>query len=195
MPRKTDTIETPRDQREDMGADDVAVRTNATAGDVIEYGGPAMQALVSWLAAKAEGTDDDTYADAEAMIRRVLSSDNPDEVLREETILHGKEFLDQPFLCHGFRVREGEFEDGAPFYALLDVTIAAGTERRVVSCGGWRVLAALSVLDNLGEWPQEMMIKGNRTKKGFTALNLVTHPSSSGCATGPPHIRSDTNMG
>lgn len=134
--------------------------------------GPATQTLVNWLTHKAdqqEGTEDQVM---ERIIAEMLRSESPAEVLTEKLPIHGKEFVDKPFLLHAIEVREGEFEEGSPFYAIMNVTLAGDDTPRVISCGGWRVLAQLMALDAHGEFPQRVVIRGKRTKKGFTTLRL-----------------------
>lgn len=149
------------------------VPANVTPTDIQTKAGPVMQVLVQWLATKASGTDDDTYAAYESMMAQIMGAEDIAQVLTEQTPLHGKEFLDKPFLLNGFEIREGEFEEGAPFYAVLNVTLPATQESRVITCGGWIVLAQLARMEQEGEWPLAMKIRGKKTSKGYTALRLV----------------------
>lgn len=144
-----------------------------TPTDIDTNAGPIMKTLVVWLAQKASGTDDDTYAAYESMMAEIMGAENIAEVLEEKTPMHGKEYLDKPFLLHGFQIREGEFEEGAPFYGVLDIEIPKTGQRRVVTCGGWIVLAQLARFEQEGEWPIPMKLRGKKTSKGYTALRLV----------------------
>lgn len=141
-------------------------------GEVATFG-PGMTQLIDYLAVRAQETDADTYAAMESVMREIFDAPDAASVLTEKMPIHGKEFVNKPFLCMGFTVREGEFEDGSPFYAVLDVRLNGGKESRVVTCGGWKVLAKLAKLDMIGEWPQVMQIIGKETKKGYTVLDIV----------------------
>jgi hypothetical protein len=134
--------------------------------------GEATQTLVNWLAFKADQQDGNEAEVMERIIRDMLASETPDEVLTERMPIHGKEFLDRPFVLHSIEVREGEYEEGSPFYAIMNVSIGQPPEDRVISCGGWRVLAQLMALEGHGEFPQVLVIRGKRTRKGFTTLRL-----------------------
>jgi hypothetical protein len=140
--------------------------------DKAAIGGPATQTLVAWLTHKADQQEGNEAQVMERIIAEMLRSESPDEVLTEKMPIHGKEFLDKTFLLHSIEVREGEFEEGSPFYAIMNVTLGGEDEPRVISCGGWRVLAQLMALDAHGEFPQLMCLRGKRTKKGFTTLRL-----------------------
>lgn len=142
-----------------------------TEGEIVQ-GGPATKALIGWLAEKANRGDEATWEDMENIIRQMLTSDTPDEVLRTQAPIHGKDFVDTPFGLHRIEVREGDYEEGSPFYAVMHVTIGSPPENRVITCGGWRVLAQLMMLDNMDDWPQIMMIRAAETRKGYKALRL-----------------------
>lgn len=150
---------------------DVAEVDAGKEGQVVP-GGPATQSLVQWLAEKATEGDMDTFAAMEAAIARMMQSESPDQVLAEDMPLHGKDFLDTPFTCSGFSLREGEFEEGSPFYAMLEVTVGNTGERRVISVGGWKVLAQLMMLDIMEAFPVVLIIRGRPTRKGYTVLSL-----------------------
>jgi hypothetical protein len=140
--------------------------------DKAAVAGPATQTLVAWLTHKADQQDGNEDQVMERIIADMLSSESPDEVLTERLPIHGKEFVDKPFVLQSIEVREGEFEEGSPFYAIMNVTVGSPPEPRVISCGGWRVLAQLMALDAHGEFPQTICIRGKKTRKGFTTLRL-----------------------
>jgi hypothetical protein len=147
-------------------------RDSQPEGEVV-VGGPAMQTLFNWLVDRASRTDEDDFAQMEASVRRILQGSSAEEVLREDLPISGKTYLDKPFQLHGLTVTETDFaEGGAPFYANLDVTIAGG-ERRILNVGGIKVLAKLAVIDQEGDYPYFVVLKGHETKKGFTVLDLV----------------------
>ncbi len=155
-----------------MGPGGEVETVDAGSEGMMVPGGPATQTLVQWLADKAQAGDMDTFAAMEAAIARMLQSESPDQVLAEDMPLHGREFLDTPFTCLSFSLREGEFEEGSPFYALLECKLGGNGERRVLSVGGWKVLAQLMMLDKLEAFPVVLVIRGKKTRQGFTVLSL-----------------------
>lgn len=140
-------------------------------GEIATYG-PAVQSLVEWMAETAKEGDDDTFATMERVIARMFTADSPDQVLREDLPIHGREFLDKPFTLLSFVLREGEFEEGVPFYAMLEAMLGNSGERRAISVGGWKVLAQLMVLDRMDALPQVVVIRGRETRKHRTILSL-----------------------
>lgn len=149
---------------------EVALR--GQGAEIAETGGPALKSLLDWLVQEATETDEDTFAGLESIVAQMLSAESPEDVLREQAPVSGKNFVDVPFTCHGFKLREGDYEEGAPFYAVLDVEIGSPPERRVITCGGWTVLAQLMKLRQLGDWPLVMKFTAKKTQKGYQALRL-----------------------
>lgn len=133
----------------------------------------AVQSLLDWLVDKASKTDQDEWAQMAASVGRILAGGSAEEVLSQDLPISGKSFVDRPFWLHGFTVTETDFPEGPiPFYANMDVSVAGG-ERRVVNCGGAKVLAKLKVLDDEGDYPYMVMLTGKKTKAGNTVLDLV----------------------
>lgn len=139
----------------------------------IAVGGPAMQNLMEWVADRTNRDDSDDFAAMERSISRILSGEDAVAVLRRDTPIKGEDIADRPFLLHGFDLTESDFEEGFPVYANLDVTMPGSNEHRVVNIGGMKVLAALKRLEEIGEWPVEVMIVVDGTRKGHSVNALV----------------------
>jgi hypothetical protein len=133
----------------------------------------AVQSLVDWLAERATKTDEDEWASMAASVGRILSGQSAEEVLQQDLPISGKQFVNQPFVLHGFTITDTDYSEGPiPWYANMDVTIRGG-ERRILNCGGAKILAKLKVLDDEGDYPYYLMLSGKETKRGYTVLDLV----------------------
>lgn len=141
-------------------------------GDVA-IGGPAMQALVQWMAERANRDDTDEWAAMERSVARILAGEDAEEVLREDTPVKGEDIAGRPFTLHGFDLTETDFQEGNPVYATLDVTFPGNARHHVVNIGGMKVLARLMMLDQLGEWPQFVMITSKQTRSGNRVHDIV----------------------
>lgn len=170
--REAQTAEALGITRGEYGADDAQVSTEVTpaVSGEIAVGGPAMRNLIEWLAERAAGDDEDTFGAMERIIAETLTAENPDEVLSARLPVHARDVVGIPMSITGFRLNEGDFEEGSPFYAVMDATYGTPPEPHVVTCGAWRVLAALKRLDELGEWPQTVVFREKRTKSGNGVL-------------------------
>lgn len=151
-----------------------AIVAEVLDGETVK-GGPALQNLMEWLGGHLAEGDDDNMSAIESIVREALSADSVEAVLRERLPASGKDFRDRPLLLHGFRISESDFGEGegAPAYASMSVTVLANGEPKVLNCGGWAILAQLKRLEELGEWPVRVMIKGKANKKGRIPLRLV----------------------
>lgn len=147
----------------------------------VRSGTPALDNLLEWLVAEAGDADAESAAGMEAIVRQVLSADNPTQVLRQTLPMSGSDVVEVPMLLLDFTVRESEFEGskGLPFYASLQVMMGEPAEPRVVNTGSVKVLAQLKRLRELGQWPQVVMLHEARAaKKGESApLTLIEVPA------------------
>jgi hypothetical protein len=134
--------------------------------------------LLEWLVTKAaESAGDESAAGMEAIVRQVLMAENPQQVLRQSLPISASDLVDVPMLLNDFTIRESEFEGSKslPFYASLQVMMGDPAEPRVVNVGSIKVLAQLKRLEELGHWPQVVMLHEARAaKKGESApLTLI----------------------
>ncbi len=159
----------------DPGAQQVDVYEPPVEG-VVYSDEDALQTLMDWCRAKVDEASEDSFEAIKRIVRQTMASTTPDEVLRQQLPISGKQFLDAVFILLSFNVTESEFteSDGCPFYANLDVTVGSPPERRVVNIGSWKVMAQLFVLDQAGEWPQTLVIRAKKraTRRGFYPLSL-----------------------
>lgn len=169
-PRTSDGIEdVPLPDMPDEPNRDVAIPVSGE----IAVGGPAMQSLMEWVADRTTRDDQDDFAAMERTIARILAGEDAEQVLRRDTPVKGEDIADRPFLLHGFDLTESDFEEGFPVYANLHATMPGDPVQRVVNIGGLKVLAALKRLEEIGEWPVEVMIVVDGTRKGHSVNALV----------------------
>lgn len=137
--------------------------------------GPAMMTVVEWCASQVSVDDDDSFAAMEAMVRRVLASDTPDQVLSEERVVPVQEILGKTIQINGLRIGATDFAEGFPYYALLDCQWGQPMEAHVVTVGAFKVMAQIYALSMMGEWPQVVMFKESDkpTKAGNRPISLV----------------------
>jgi len=132
-----------------------------------------LQDLMTWCVEYAQNHAADTADAMAAEVRRILAGEDAASVLAESKPLAGKDFLDKPFLVHSFTLNPTDFTEGWPFYASMECSIPGRGEAFVLNCGGPKVIAALRRLDELGEYPYPVKVRGKETKAGRTVLQLV----------------------
>lgn len=171
----------PEPDDSDAQGDDDATGSGAngpTVTGVIASATPALDNLIAWLAEEAVEVEEDSMAGLEAIIRQTLSSTDMAATLRQTLPSTAERWLDTPLLLTGYTIRHSDFDSakGAPFYASLEVTCGEPAEPRVINCGGWRVLAQVKRLVEVGTWPMVIEIReAAKAKKGQNApLMLVT---------------------
>lgn len=178
-PGPTD-LDTPDPAAEGMAR--VVTNEQAQTGEIV-IGGPALQSLMNWCVEFAQRTDEDDWAAMERSVAQILAGADAVEVLTKDTPLQGKEMcthpgrsekerVSVPILVHGFTLTATEYEDGWPFYANMDAEIPSTGQRRVINCGGVKVIAKLKRLDEFGEWPYLLHLVGTRTRAKNTVLDL-----------------------
>lgn len=166
--------EAPPEWARDATAGEGATVEVPAQGGEVEAAAPALMALTNWLVDTASRSDEDDWAAMEKSVARILNNEgSAEDILKQDLPISGKGFLNRAFLIHGFTLTESDHEEGMPFYANLDVTLAMGGERRILNVGGTKVLAKLMMLDRLGEWPLPAMLVGTETKKGHLILDIV----------------------
>lgn len=143
-------------------------------GEVIPLGA-AGAAVIQWCADNATISDEDSAAAMDDIVRRVLASTTPDQVLAESLSVPVEDILDRPVQLTGVRIGHTEFEDGWPFYALMDCVYGSPPELHVVTCGAFKVMAQLYAFVHMGALPQVVMFKESdkATRKGFKPIQMV----------------------
>lgn len=143
-------------------------------GNEIAFG-PATSTVVAWCAERVSVDDDSAAAAMEAMIARVLNSTTPDEILGEDLTVKVDDILGQVVLVTGVRIGMTEFQDGFPFYALIDCEYGNPRVSHVVTVGAFKVLAQLFALDRVAEYPYTVKFKRAEkpTRAGYYPISLV----------------------
>ena len=127
----------------------------------------AMQTFITWLAERADTTDEDQYAVMASILSEMLASESPEEVMRERTTMRAAECVGIPLLLHGFEIRAGDFEDSLlGFYAAMTVSRPGLEATRILVCGATKVLMKLYMLDNFDQYPQAFCFSSKKGKKG-----------------------------
>ena len=138
---------------------------------------PALDNLLEWLVAEADDNEGGTAAAMEAIVRQVLSADDMAGVLRQTLPQSASKYINIPMLLNGFTIRSSDYDEGSgpPFYASLQVMAGEPPEPRVINAGGWKILAQVKRLSEIGTWPVVVkIIEAAKAKKGQNApLALV----------------------
>jgi hypothetical protein len=172
-----------RSQQHDQAGTDLAEPVEAQG--VVVTLPPAMQSLMDWCVEYATRTDEDEWSAMEASVARILQGEDAASVLEEDAPLQAQELctkvgrtpdqrVSPVMLLDGFTLTATDYSEGWPFYANMDVTIQPGNQRKIVNCGGIKVVAKLRMLAEFGEWPLPITITADKTKKGNTVLDIVT---------------------
>lgn len=143
---------------------------------------PAMVALYSALEKRSDVATEADVAVAE-IIAQVLQSDTMDEVLGDSEVIGLREMLNEPLTIFGWKAVRSDYEEGAPWYAVMDVQRHRKNWRGPVTCGAQTILAQLVRIGMLDEFPATL-IATNATKKptkaGYWPLKLSKLPPELG---------------
>ena len=132
-----------------------------------------VQEFILWLNAKAQETSVDSVAMIAQALRQADNATSIADALREAPTASSKDVLDRPFLAHGFKINEGQFEDSElPFFASIEAEFKELPEPVILNTGAFKILAVLQKLDEIGEWPLPLVFRGKQTRKGRTVVSL-----------------------
>lgn len=112
------------------------------------------------------------------IVRRILSSESVDDVLKQQEAIHASSVLGRPLRIVGIRFQESDFTEAGPdFYMLVDCVTDDG-EPYSITCGAVNVMAQLWKLDQLGAFPLSAQIveTERKTKAGYTPMWLEGLP-------------------
>lgn len=103
-----------------------------------------------------------------AIVTQILGSETVRDVLTPIEAINATEELDRPFELEGCAYQRSEYEQGAPFYAVLQVKFTDDGERMVLTTGNQAVMAQVISLQTKHDaaWAafQEWQAKGSKGK-------------------------------
>lgn len=134
---------------------------------------PGLQSMLDWCVERSAVDEVDQWRVMESEVARILAGEDAATVLSESKPLSGKVFVGRPFRIDGFTLQPTDFSEGFPFYANINATIDPDGTTAVINCGGPKVIASLMRLEQLDAIPAFAMLKGTKTRRGFTVLDLV----------------------
>lgn len=142
---------------------------------------PAMVALNTYLETNltAESEADLAVAD---IIAQVLAADSVDEVLADSAVIGLREMMDEPLTVYGLKFQRSDYEQGAPYYAVIDVFRGRTQWRGPVTTGAQTILAQLVRIQQLDAWPVTLICTKATTKPtkgGYWPLKLSVVPTVS----------------
>jgi len=130
-----------------------------TTGEVVEQDEPAEGVVVTYEGDQRRKGDvglaefldtPEAQSDAapeelayRAIVEQILTSDTVRDVLTPIEAVGAVLELDRPFKLTGCEYRRSDFEEGAPFYAVMQVTFPDDGERMVLTTGNQAVMAQL----------------------------------------------------
>lgn len=174
----------PWEQPDPSGPAQPPVEAEVVEGELIQSTGemiplgPAAQTVIQWCADNVSEDDESNAAVMEDIMRRVLESETPDQVLAESLPVKVETILNKPIQLRGVRIGETDFQDGFPYYAILDCVYGNPPSPHVVTVGAFKVMAQLYVLAKMNQWPQVVMFKRSdkATKSGYWPISMVRPP-------------------
>lgn len=135
----------------------------------------ASQELQSYLGSKLTvEIEEDPEEIERQIIGQILSAETVDEVLASGTTTPARDILERPIVMGDVKFLNSEYEQGAPFFAVIDAVDVQTGERLPVSCGGKKVLAQLLKCKSHGWFPQKVVFRQSArpTKAGYFPLRL-----------------------
>ena len=105
---------------------------------------------------------------ARAIVARLLSAENEDELFGSRGAVHAEDVLNVPLTIRTVKWQRSSFENGASIYAVLEVVDDNG-EAFVVTCGSRNVMAVVLWLDTHGKLPtayQVEIVRADRASAG-----------------------------
>lgn len=159
-------------RREARATNTVAVRAH-----------PATRALDAWLAEHQEQGTEADMAQGD-IIAQVLTANTLEEILTPAEALHAEAVMDEPLSVFAVKYQRSDYQEGSPFYAVLDVWRHNWEERTIVTVGAQSIIAQLVRLVQLGMLPTRVrIVKATKkpTRNGYWPLRLIADKS------GPVH--------
>lgn len=136
---------------------------------------PTSDARVAeFLAAARDQEPVDPQQAALDIVRRILSADAVEDVLKVAEAVHARDVLGDVLTITGFQFNESAIGgDGPAFYMLIECVDGNG-EAFKVTCGALNVMAQLFRLNQLGALPGRFRIveSENATRAGFKPMWL-----------------------
>ena len=119
---------------------------------------------------------EDPQAIALSIIKRILSSEDADEVFGGQEAVGGRDVLGRPFTLHGVTWHRSKYDEGGlPVFAVLDGTFLDDGERKAITTGATNIMAQVFQLKKLGALPQDVKIEeaAQETAQGYRPQWLV----------------------
>lgn len=129
--------------------------------------------FILWLAEKADEGNVDEMAMLAQMLRQANTAETVADALRGKYLVNGKDHVGVPFMCTGFTIHEGKYEDETlPYFASLECINPDHPEGYVANCGGMKILVHLRTFERFSSFPIPLMFTGSPTRKGRIVLNF-----------------------
>lgn len=135
----------------------------------------ANQNIVNEFLARAMPDQEESSEQAAIdIMAQVLSATSVDEVLSNLEAVGLRERLDRPMTLMNLRFNRSDYEEGNPFYALLEVAYPGETERELLTTGAKKIVAQVFRLAQLGAFPVEVVARQSTrpTKAGYYPIRL-----------------------
>ena len=175
----TETIPEPRSEADSQMVPAGSMDRDLTTGAEIRVAIPEtddeqdVADFILWLSESADADNVDEMAMLAQALRQANTAQSIADALREKTTVNGKDHVDIPFMCTGFQIREGKYEDETlPFYASMEAIDPDHPEGFIINCGGMKPLVHLRTLQRFNAFPLPMKITGKTTRKGRTVLSF-----------------------
>lgn len=158
----------------DDRAAELARREARRTSDVALRSHPATQALDRWLAEHQQAGTEADMAQGD-IIAQVLNAATLEEILLPPEAIHAEAVKGIPLSIHAVKYQRSDFQEGSPFYAVLDATRHDTNERVPITVGAQTIIAQLMRLSQLSLLPARVVIINatkRPTKNGYWPLRL-----------------------
>lgn len=118
---------------------------------------PAMVMLNQWLSERASAGNEADAAIAD-IVSQVLSAGSVEEVLADIEAMGLQQLVGEIITIHDGKWQRSTYEEGSPWYAVLDATRHSTGERRIMTTGAQTVIAQIVRLVQLDALPVRVKI-------------------------------------
>lgn len=109
-----------------------------------------------------------------AIVARILRAQTLDEILGSFEATPIDQVLDQPMEIHAVRWERSEYEEGNPYYALIDAVLIDDGNRVTLTTGSTNILTQLVAMAARGYLPAKVIARQSAkpTKRGYYPKHL-----------------------
>lgn len=129
--------------------------------------------VVEWIRSKKPLPKFDPEDVARAIAWQIITAPSLEDALASGEMMQAQENLYTTLTISGVKWQPSDFDgQGSPVYAVLDIVDQVTGERRMMTCGGMNVVAAMVKADLAGEFPVRCRFTSVDTRAGQQTLKV-----------------------